>query len=306
MAISSFSGPVVTFPSVSIAGLTANTNPEEGPSLFNQGTGVLDPRPPFTYVPGQNFGYGTYGFLTAQSLVMDQAPTTAATNNIVAAAVPAGNVLTLVSASGAGITVGQSITRADTGATVTGLLVTDGAVAQVTYGQSATVKVWDPTTLVSRVLQITSAGNDTPVTFIVKGFDIYGFPITENIAGANIGVANGKKAFKYILSITYTGTPSGANVSVGTRDLIGLPWRADQFAHTEIAFNNTWITANTGFVAADTTSPATATTGDVRGTYALQTASDGTKRIQLYQTVMPANIKTANPGLFGVSQFANF
>ena len=57
---------------------------------------------------------------------------------------------------------------------------------------------------------------------------------------------------------------------MGTTDVIGLPLRSDYVSETDISMASTWITASTGFTAAVTTSPATATTGDVRGTYTLR------------------------------------
>jgi len=50
-----------------------------------------------------------------------------------------------------------------------------------------------------------------------------------------------------------------------------------------------------------TTSPATTTTGDVRGTYALQSAADASKRLVVRQFVTPANMGSI-AGLFGVTQ----
>ena len=47
---------------------------------------------------------------------------------------------------------------------------------------------------------------------------------------------------------------------------------------------------------------ATATTGDVRGSYLLQTASDGTRRFTVYQDIDPTDIKTTT-GIFGVAQY---
>src|SRR5262249_3361338 len=110
---------------------------------------------------------------------------------------------------------------------------------------------------------------------------------------------NGKKAFKFIVSVTPLFTDAH-NYSVDTTDIFGLPVRADYFHQTQIWWNETVITANTGFVAA-VTSAASATTGDVRGTYAVQDASDGTKRLAICVGPGQANLMTA-AGLYGVAQ----
>lgn len=52
MSISAFSGPVISFGQAPYA----DYNPETAPSLFINGTGILDPRPQFIYSPGQNMG----------------------------------------------------------------------------------------------------------------------------------------------------------------------------------------------------------------------------------------------------------
>ena len=93
---------------------------------------------------------------------------------------------------------------------------------------------------------------------------------------------------------------SASTVSVGTADVFGFPLRADAFAYVPIYWNNTLITASTGFVAAVTTDPATVSTGDVRGTYAVQTASDDTKKLQVFWRPNAANISQV--GQFGVAQ----
>jgi len=68
--------------------------------------------------------------------------------------------------------------------------------------------------------------------------------------------------------------------------------------------NNAAITATTGYVATVVTT-ATATTGDVRGTYALQTASDGTLIVGVSQTPF-AEAVSGTVGIWGVPQFTSF
>jgi hypothetical protein len=308
MALDALAGPLVVFgaaatPPGSQVGQAQDSNPHRGPSLFDQGLGIMDPRYPFAYQPGGK-STGTYGWLGCSRIVLiDQVPSTITTNAIAAAQVPtAGTPLTLASSTAAGITVGQSITRSDTGATVTGLLAIDGQSGAVAFGQSGGNNLWDPTKALARALQFTSAGDDSGGTATVRGYDIYWYPVTETVTLANTGVATSKKAFKYVASITPAGTLSGANLSVGQSDTIGFPMRVDRFQYVQIYMPDaTLISATTGFTAAVTTDPATATTGDVRGTYAMQTASNNTRRLIISATPQLANIATAK-GLVGVTQ----
>jgi len=64
------------------------------------------------------------------------------------------------------------------------------------------------------------------------------------------------------------------------------------------AWDGAFVTTGT-FAAAVTTSPATTTTGDVRGTYLVPSASDGTKRLTLWVFVFDNDTQV---GLYGVAQ----
>lgn len=304
MTISAFDGPLVTFPALNVTGLV-QSNPEGGPSLLAHGFGLEDIRNQYTYIPGSNFSKPVYGWLNGGYQTIDQVPYTATTNNIAAAQTAVANTaLSLVTASATGITAGVTIVRADTGATVTGLLAIDGAMTSVGYGSAKTVNMWDPTTAISRALKITSNGTDTGV-FTVKGYDIYAFPMSEVITGttgtATTSVAViGNKAWKYISSITPSGTINSTGLLVGTSDTIGLPLRADRWTELSMQLGNTAVTVGTGFTAAVTTG-ATTTSGDVRGTYTLQTASNGVSRFVVKQSPLPANSSTT-AGITGVNQ----
>jgi hypothetical protein len=285
-----------------LSGAPSGQNPDSGPSFFHHGVGLLDPRPAYTYYAGQDPTKTFNIFLgTTHIPVLDVAPATAAVAAIAASQTPgaAGN-LTLVSSTGAGVTVGVSIVRADTGATVTGLLAIGGAAGTASIGTGSTVKVWDPTTLLARCVSITSGSDISNRTLTINGYDIYNFPMTQAITGPNNATVTTTKAFKYISTIAISGAAAGA-ITVDTSDTIGLPLRADRWAQITAYMNNVLLTASTGFTAAVTTSPATTSTGDTRGTYALQTASDGTKRVQIYASPSVANYGTV-AGLFGVTQ----
>lgn len=303
MSIVAVDGPLITRRSSVLTGTfgtgSAGQNPQSGPSPLEMGVALLDVRTPFTYYAGGDVSNKVYGFQMGRCQCIDAIPSTIADNNIAASQSPATAALTLVSTSGAGITVGTAITAADNGAAVTGLLAIDTAMAGVGFGQDLTINMWDPTKAISRNVRITSGGNDTGITFLVVGYDLYGYPMSEAITGASGGVASGVKAFKYITSITPSGSVA-TTAKAGTGDVIGLPIRVDRFGFADVVYNDTGITANTGFVAAVTTT-ATTTTGDVRGTYALQSASDGTKRLQVFITPSVANISSIN-GNWGVKQ----
>lgn len=288
MTTSAFSGPVVAFGSTG----SPESNPDRGPSMWDQGDALMDPRIPYA---ADSPRYGWLG--TTEIPVISQVPSALAANNIVTAQL-AVTTVALTLTAGTGVTGATSITTS-TGATVTGLLALDGAAGVVTLGLA---RIYDPTKAISRAVRIVSAGgDDTLCVFTVRGYDIYGVAMTEAITGANAGTATGKKAFKYIASVTPVGTVGSTTVTVGTTDIFGIPLRSDYFGEVSINYNSAWITANTGYVAAVTTSPATTTTGDVRGTYNVQSASDAAKRLMIFASPSLANISSAT-GLTGVTQ----
>lgn len=299
MSISALSGPVVAFGQ----GPFPDYNPEAGPSLFFGGVGILDPRSFYTYTPGQDFGQTTAGFLgTTRILAVNQVPSTLSATNIATSQTPASGTNVVLTA-GTGVTGSTTITNASTGASVTGLFALDGAAGRVSFGSSGTIQLWDPTKALSRNVRITTAAGDTAV-YTVSGYDIYGYPMSEAITANGATTVSGKKAFKYIASVKPVGTV-GATITVGTGDVFGFPIYSATFvigadADVSISWNGAIITATTGYLAGVTTTAST-TTGDVRGTYAVQSASDATKRLVITQSPALANIASVT-GLFGVTQ----
>jgi hypothetical protein len=412
MSISAFAGPLVSFGQSAYD--PAGQNPEVGPSLFFGGAGILDPRLPFSYAPGQDFGATTAGFLGIQDMVsLNIVPYTLNTSALAASAnTTANTAMTLASSSSAstGVAVAQSIVRSDTGVAVTGLLgidaftqvtgyisngtsgtagnilivsaasagpltigmvisgtgiaanttitgygptvnATDGgsgdgytgsytvsgnpvaagtsasqltisaslgnstlnaiAAERTSFGAAGTIQLWNPMALTARAVSITTsvATVGTTNVFTVAGYDIYGYPMSEAISVPSTSVSgttvNGKKAFKFITSVTPSVTDATTSYSIGTTNIIGLPLRSDFFGDSLFVYPGTGstnvVTSVTGYTAAVTTL-ATTTTGDVRGTYALQTAaSTGTNRLIVRQSPALYNISSAT-GLFGVTQ----
>ena len=294
MSITAWTGPLVAFGKAS----SNDSNPEQAPSIFDEGVALADPRAPFSYQPGSAVGTKVCGWLN-QSMVINAAPSALSATNIATSQVPvAGTALTLT--AGTGVTGSSSVVNYNTGATVTGLYALDGAAGRVSFGSAGTIQLWNPTSLLARNVRITTGADETGATFTIAGYDIYGVPMTETLTGVNNSVVSGAKAFKYIASITPAGTLSGTAITVGTGDVFGLPLRADYVHEVTIYWNSTLITAATGFTAAVTTT-ATATTGDVRGTYAVQSASDATKRLAIIIRPSVANISSTT-GLLGVTQ----
>lgn len=287
----------------------SQSQPDSAPSLaYGGGIGLLDNRIAFNKYNNVSAGTTTAPAAVGwydTAMVINAVPSTLQVNNIAASQTPGAAALTLVSTTGAGITVLATAFTALPSLNVIPInaLAIEANPGYQIFGTRDRTGFYDHTTFLARNLRVTSGGNDSGITFNVKGFDVYGYPMTENITGANAGIASGKKAFKWITSIT----PSAAvatTCSVGTGDVYGLPLRADSFGYTYIIWNNTSITANTGFTAAVTTNPATSTTGDVRGTYAVQSASDGTKRLEIgiALNVVALNQVPITNGIFGVVQ----
>ena len=175
-----------------------------------------------------------------------------------------------------------NIAASQTPATAGSLTLTAGTSAKsVVRTDGTTVIQLD----VARAVQLTTASGTitTSRNLTVSGYDYYGQSMTEVIATGTTSsaVANvaGKKAFYQISSISISGALPVA-ITVGTTDVLGLPLRVYDAGYVVRAgWNNTLANDAGTFVAADMTTPATSTTGDVRGTYAPSSASNGIKRL---------------------------
>lgn len=148
---------------------------------------------------------------------------------------------------------------------------------------------------VPRNVIVDAAGAATAV-LTVTGTDVYGIPMSEAITLNGATAVSGKKAFKTITSVA--ASAAATNFFVGTGDVFGLPIRADSRNYVQTAWGGAFVTTGT-FTAAVATSPATTTTGDVRGTFAPADAADASKRLTLYVFVADDDTQT---GLYGVTQ----
>lgn len=171
------------------------------------------------------------------------------------------------------------------------------------FGQSNTVQMWNPQALSARNVVITPASAGSAVNWTVRGYDVYGYPMTEVIATAADSTAvAGKKAFKYIASVTPDASSTGTH-AVGTGSVFGFALRSDTFGDVLINYasgsqNPTLITANTNYVASVKTY-ATTTTGDVRGTF---TSTAAVANRFVFRQSPPLYNVGSTVGLFGVTQ----
>jgi hypothetical protein len=140
----------------------------------------------------------------------------------------------------------------------------------------------------------------TTALLTVSGLDGWLRPLRETATSPfSANTTSTVKTFRFVQAIASTVSAVGS-CSVGTGDRLGFPYRVNNPSEVQISFANVWITASTGFVAADTATP-TALTGPVRGAYNLQTASDGTRRFTAI--IWSADVDT-NDGLYGRTQFS--
>ncbi len=303
MTRTAVSGPFVAYGYNALPSGGGQNNEEAGPGAMFGGNGFLDPR-----VGYDNRRSGWVASGTEYRRVLSATPQALGAANIAALAhVVSGTAMTLATAS-TGITVlgAAGLYVNGSGNTVpANALVLDGNPSLTSYGLADSAgnyanNSYANSTMIARAVQVTGVSGGAGGAFLVSGYDVYGYPMTETItAAAGVATNNGKKAFKFIASVVPQFTDAH-NYSVGTTDIFGLPMRADTWDQALVWFNSALITASTGFVAADTTSPATATTGDPRGTYALQSASDGTKRLAI--AVGPPQVPIATAaGLYGVT-----
>lgn len=285
-----------------------NASPNAAPSMDLGGHGIQDPRMPWNTGNSSAGAQAIGWYISGPHPVIDYVPSTLSTVAIAAAQVPvAGTPLVLVSSTGGGITVAAAaqFVLPSLNTVPSGSLLIDTAPAVIRYGSSDYTVFYDPATIVGRNIQILSVGDDHLASATVAGYDTYGYPLHETITLTNAGTAEGKKAFKWVSSITPAGTLSGANVSVGQGDVYGLPMLLNSIWSLTGFWNNAIVTGAGTPVVADTNA-ATATTGDVRGTYLVGgAASNGTRRLQLFMHPSLSQMVSLGMinGLVGVPQF---
>jgi len=179
----------------------------------------------------------------------------------------------------------------------------------LTAGTSAkSVVRTDGTTVIQldtpRAVSVTQVTAGTGRNFTVSGYDYYGQAMSEVIASTAGSTISGNKAFYQISSIAVSGGTTTA-VTVGTTDKLGLPLRVFDAGYlVRVGWNNTLANDAGTFAAADMTTPATSSTGDVRGTYLPSSATDGKKRLVAVIALpgIAAGPNATRTGALGVTQ----
>jgi hypothetical protein len=163
------------------------------------------------------------------------------------------------------------------------------------------VNYWEldvPRNLISTV---THGSSVVAMTIKIIGQDIYGATMSQTLTVAATGTSQvdvTTKAFKWVRSIAITAVADAeANtLNFGTGDVLGLPIRLPGSGHVLREMEDGAAPTAGAFVAA-VDSAATATSGDVRGTYDANSACDGDLNFKLM-------VWGADPVDKGVAQFA--
>jgi len=196
--------------------------------------------------------------------------------------------------------VANNIAASQTPAAAGSLTLTAGtSVNSVVLSNGTTVLQLD----CPRAVSVTQVTGGTARAFTVSGYDYYGQAMTEQITSVANATTPGKKAFYQISGITVAGATTTA-VTVGTTDVLGSPVRILDLGYIVHAGYNNTLADNAGTAVAAVTATASATTGDVRGTFTPASATDGIKRLVM-TIALPAIAVGPNAtrtGAFGVTQ----
>lgn len=126
----------------------------------------------------------------------------------------------------------------------------------------------------------------------VTGTDEFGSVLKESSASGTS--FTGKKAFKTVTAVSVSADVTGA--TVGTGSVLGLPVFLSDIGRVTRELQD-GVAATAGTVVKGDRTKATATTGDVRGTYAPNATPDGSKALVLF-------LALDHPGAMGVPQYA--
>lgn len=117
------------------------------------------------------------------------------------------------------------VSSANLYSTIISITVSAATTGAITVGHSG-VATFD----IARRVIITSAGNDSGITFTVSGTDWAGNPRSETVTGANAGIASSVLDYLTVTSVLTSGAVASTAI-VGTNGVAGSPWvRFDDYA----------------------------------------------------------------------------
>lgn len=173
-------------------------------------------------------------------------------------------------------------------ATINGASATAG-VATFDYARAVTV--------------VSSSAGDTTQTVTLTGTDYYGQTQTQTLTLTGTTTVTSTKTFKTITQVAVSAALAG-NLSAGNANVFGLPYAVTNAGYLIRTGWDNVVADNGGtFVAADATTPS-ATTGDVRGTFAPSgNAANGVRRlvIAIGLTAIQAGPTATQAGAIGVT-----
>jgi hypothetical protein len=187
--------------------------------------------------------------------------------------------------------------------------------AAMPYQAGGLATFFNPLEGITRNLTVTGNTTNATAAWIVAGYDIYGAAMTELITASGTSTVGGKKAFKYLLSVTCNATSVTGTYTFGLGDVYGCNVRADRFETLTVSWNGKPLSSNAGFTAAFSSVLSNNTSGDVRGTLAVSSftafnaaTSNATGRLFIGIDLPLMNLLNAAAGstsatsMFGVAQ----
>ena len=150
---------------------------------------------------------------------------------------------------------------------------------------------------------VSSSASDTTQTVTITGTDYWGQAQTQRLTITGTTTVNSTKTFKKVTAV-YVSAALVGNLSVGSGDVFGLPYKVTDAGYL---LRTGWAGAvadNAGTFTAADTATASATTGDVRGTFApTGSASNGARRlvIAIGLTAAAAGPDATQTGAIGVT-----
>src|SRR5215475_12323238 len=188
MPITAYTGPVVSFGiTKSSTGGVQEYNEARAPSAFDLGVLLSDPRHEFSYKPGMPAGSPFYTWPIGPPM-FDAIPSAKSSNGVVpGSSTQTGTTALTISASGGSTNIAQLTTFIPTtGTAARTVWVIDGVPTGLVFGSSnGNVNVWNPQNALARCITVGSTANETTVTYTIVGYDLYGYRMTQALAGAN-------------------------------------------------------------------------------------------------------------------------